>query len=172
MKQSCIQVYTGNGKGKTTAAIGLAIRAAGHGLHVCIIQFMKGKPYGEHAILNTIKQIEVHPVGTEDCIRKEDVTQKHIDAAQAGFNLAKEKMASKKYDVIILDEINVSLWFNLLKLTDVLNLLDAKPAGTELVLTGRYAPEEIIKKADMVTSMEAMKHPYDKGIEVRKGIEY
>ncbi|MFP4664657.1 MAG: cob(I)yrinic acid a,c-diamide adenosyltransferase [Bacteroidales bacterium] len=172
MEKACIQVYTGNGKGKTTAAIGQAVRAAGRGLRVCIIQFMKGQAYGEHSSLKSIEKIDIVQAGTEDCIRKEEVEQKHIDAARQGLKIASAKIKSGDYEIVILDEINVAIWFGLIKLSDVMKLLNAKPDNIELILTGRYAAEEIISAADLVTEMKPVKHPYDQGLTARSGIEF
>ncbi|MEA3446981.1 MAG: cob(I)yrinic acid a,c-diamide adenosyltransferase [Bacteroidota bacterium] len=173
-KSACIQVYTGNGKGKTTAALGLAIRAAGHNMKTCIIQFMKGKDnkYGEHQILSELDAIDFFLVGTNECIRKKDVSQKHIRAANKGLRLTRDVMKNNKYDVLILDEINVAIWFGIVDKNVVLDIIDNKPDAMELVLTGRYAPEDIIQKADLVTEMNLIKHPYEHGMKARIGIEY
>ncbi|MGC9331934.1 MAG: cob(I)yrinic acid a,c-diamide adenosyltransferase [Bacteroidales bacterium] len=173
-KYTGIQVYTGNGKGKTTAALGLAIRAAGHGMKTCIIQFMKGSgnKYGEHQVLSEMDAIDFFLVGTNECIRKEDVTEKHIKAGEKGLILTNHIMKNNNYDVLILDEINVAMWFGIVDKNAVLDILDNKPDTMEIVLTGRYAPEEIIQKADLVTEMNLIKHPFEHGMKARIGIEY
>lgn len=172
--KTCIQIYTGNGKGKTTAAIGLAVRAAGHGMSTCIIQFMKGEgnKYGEHKSLKTLNEIDFFLVGTNECIRKKDVNREHIRAAKIGLELTKEKMLNQKYDILILDEINVAIWFGLIDTKEIIELIDNKPDNMELILTGRYAPEELKQKADLISEVKSAKHPYESGIEARKGIEY
>ncbi|MDA3819989.1 MAG: cob(I)yrinic acid a,c-diamide adenosyltransferase [Candidatus Delongbacteria bacterium] len=173
-KTGCIQIYTGNGKGKTTAALGLAVRAAGHGMKTCIIQFMKGKnnKYGEHQSLSKLDEIDFFLIGTNDCIRKEDVGQKHIKAANKGLKLTRYVMKNKKYDVLILDEIIVAVWFGIVDKNAVLDIINSKPDAMELVLTGRYAAAELLNKADLVTEMNIIKHPYEHGLKARIGIEY
>ncbi len=169
--QAKIQVYTGNGKGKTTAAIGLAIRAVGHDLKVFIGQFMKGSFYGELRTLEDIPNIDIVQFGSPDCIRKEDVTEFHKKKAEEGLAYCHRAISSGEYDLVILDEINVTIWFELLALEDVLVIIKDKPNNVELVLTGRYAPQEIINIADLVTEMKEIKHYYSHGIEARDGIE-
>lgn len=166
-----IHVYTGNGKGKTTAAFGLAMRAAGRGKKVCIIQFMKPeKGYGEQVSARKLG-IEVHAFGSNRFVNKNNPAREDIERAKKALNFAKEKLR-ENYDLIILDEINVALDFNLISLEDVLSLISMLPERTELVLTGRYAKEEIIERADLVTEMREVKHYYRKGVMAREGIEY
>ncbi|MCD6276023.1 MAG: cob(I)yrinic acid a,c-diamide adenosyltransferase [Thermoplasmata archaeon] len=166
-----IHVYTGNGKGKTTAAFGLAMRAAGRGKKVCIIQFMKpDKGYGEQVSARKLG-IEVHAFGSNRFVNKNNPAREDIERAKKALNFAKEKLR-ENYDLIILDEINVALDFNLISLEDVLSLISMLPERTELVLTGRYAKEEIIERADLVTEMREVKHYYRKGVMAREGIEY
>jgi cob(I)alamin adenosyltransferase len=167
-----IHIYTGNGKGKTSAALGLALRAAGNGMKTFIGQFMKGSEYGELKILENIKEIEVEQFGWEKCIRKEDVQPFHKEKTREGLQKCFEKAAGKEFDIIILDEILVSLWFGLVEEMDVIDFIDKHPRDKELVLTGRYATEKIMDTADLVTEMRCIKHYYDKGIVSRKGIEY
>lgn len=166
-----IQIYTGNGKGKTTAAIGLAVRAAGHNKNCFIGQFMKGREYGELKTLSNIPQIEIEQFGITKCITKEEVTEKYKEKSKKALQKCKSKMLSGKYEIIVLDEINVSVWFGLITEKDVLDLIAKKPENVELILTGRYAPESIIEKADLVTEMKIIKHYYDKGVNARDGIE-
>jgi len=166
-----IHVYTGNGKGKTTAAFGLAMRAAGRGKKVCIIQFMKpDKGYGEQVSARKLG-IEVHAFGSNRFVNKNNPAREDIERAKKALNFAREKLR-ENYDLIILDEINVALDFNLISLEDVLSLISMLPERTELVLTGRYAKEEIIERADLVTEMREVKHYYRKGVMAREGIEY
>jgi cob(I)alamin adenosyltransferase len=168
-----IQIYTGNGKGKTTAAIGQAIRAAGHGLKSCIIMFMKDFPYGELAVLKKLEQwITVEQFGDDRFVfQKRPPNDNEIGAAQSGLKRAREAMRSGEYDIVILDEVCVTTYFGLLTPEEVLPLLEEKPASVELVLTGRYCPDEWIAKADLVTRMDEVKHYYQKGVTTRKGFE-
>lgn len=173
LEKGFIQIYTGNGKGKSTAALGQAVRAAGYGLKTFIIQFMKEYPYSE---LNSLKKlsewITIEQVCNDDFVfKKVNPPQEEIDKANLALERAKEKMNSSDYDLIILDEVNVSIYFGLLKVEDVLNFMEYKPENVELILTGRYAPEQLIDKADLVTEMKEIKHYYRNGILSRKGIE-
>jgi len=169
--KSCIQVYTGDGKGKTTAALGLALRAAGNGMKSYIGQFMKGVKYGEIKYIEKINEIDVEQFGWEDCIRKEDVTEFHKERTSEGLKTAYEIVSSKKYDIVILDEILVAIWFGLIEESKVVEFLNWHPRDSELILTGRNATEKIIKISDLTTEMKCVKHYYDKGIMSRKGIE-
>jgi cob(I)alamin adenosyltransferase len=168
-----IQVYTGTGKGKTTAALGLAMRALGHGLKVYIIQFMKGNiRYGE---VETARQLSpnvvIKQMGRETFVDRNNPDKVDIELAQKGFQLAKEVIAGEEYDIVILDEINVAVEYGLISLEALLNLLDSKPPHVELILTGRDAKREVIEKADLVTEMVEVKHYYRNGIHSRDGIE-
>lgn len=166
-----IQVYTGCGKGKTTASFGLALRAAGAGLKVYIGQFVKGRHYSELNSLRKIKNIKVEQLGTSCFIRKKP-NKKDIDLAKRGFNKIKKIISKRTYDMVILDEINIALNLKVLKLKDVIELIKKTPKKVELVLTGRYAPQAIIKVADLVSEIKEVKHYFNKGIKARKGIEY
>jgi cob(I)alamin adenosyltransferase len=172
LQPAFVHVYTGNGKGKTTAAIGLAVRAAGRGFKSAIVQFMKGQEYGEHLLLKRIPEIDIFPMGTPDCIHKEEINQTHIDAANRTFEFALSVMQDEKYQLVILDEICVTAWFGLLSEEQILQLVNSRPEHLELVLTGRYAPQALLEIADIVTEMKNVKHVYDEGIQARKGIEY
>jgi cob(I)alamin adenosyltransferase len=167
-----VHVYTGDGKGKTTAAIGLAVRAAGHDRWTYIGQFMKGQEYGELAALEHLPQVTIEQYGDQGCIRKEEVTPKHIADAGSGLERARVALLSGRHDIVVLDEVNVALWFGLLEEEAVLELLEARPADVELVLTGRRAPQTILDRADLVTEMREVKHYYTDGVLARKGIEY
>ncbi|MFA5374400.1 MAG: cob(I)yrinic acid a,c-diamide adenosyltransferase [Dehalococcoidia bacterium] len=172
-KHGLIQVYTGNGKGKTTAALGLAIRALGHGAKVHIIFFMKGNfPYGEREILSKLPDLSFQVFGHEHLIDPNNVKDEEKQQAHEALEASKLAIQSSKYDLIILDEINVASAWKLISVEDVINSISNKPPKVELVLTGRYADQRIIEKADLVTSMDEIKHPYRRGIEARKGIEY
>jgi cob(I)alamin adenosyltransferase len=166
-----IQVYTGNGKGKTTAALGLALRAAGAGLKVYIGQFVKGRRYSEINALKKIRNIKVEQLGSRCFIRK-DPAAKDLVLAEAGLKKVKKIIAGKKYDMVILDELNIALHFRLLELKEVLELLKRAPKKTELILTGRYAHPRIIKLSDLASEIKEIKHYYKKGIGARKGFEY
>ncbi len=167
-----IQVYTGDGKGKTTAAFGLALRAAGAGLRVLIIQFMKGQAYSETTALERFSpQIEVMQTGRNKCIRKEEVTEEDKQEAHRGLYRARQAFSESDVDLLILDEILVAHWFGLLSLPEILSLIESKPNSLELVLTGRRAPAEVVQKADLVTEMLEIKHYYQAGVPARKGIE-
>ncbi|MCP3925962.1 MAG: cob(I)yrinic acid a,c-diamide adenosyltransferase [Desulfobacterales bacterium] len=171
MTYGFVQVYTGNGKGKTTAAIGAVVRALGHGKKCYIGQFMKGIKYGEVDSLKRDNLVEIEQYGDIECITKDDVTEKHIDLAYKGLLKSKEKINSAKYDLIVLDEINVAIWFGLLKQEEVLSIINNKPKITEIIATGRYAPSELIEIADLVTEMKEIKHYYSKGVLARDGFE-
>ncbi len=168
-----IQVYTGNGKGKTTASLGLAVRAAGHGLKVCIIQFMKGWiDYGELAGVRMLHPyVEIRQSGRDTFVDRKNPDPEDVRLAEQGWAMARETILGKKADIVVLDEINCALDFRLLPLADVLKLLEQKPDGMELVLTGRGAPQEILEAADLVTEMREVKHYYAKGVDARVGVE-
>jgi len=167
-----IQIYTGDGKGKTTAAFGLALRALGAGKKVYIAQFVKGQTYSE---IEPIKQlspnIEVYQYGLE-CFIKKLPTQEDIDMAKIGLEKVAKVISEGKYELVILDEANIALYYNLFKIEELLHILKNKPKNLEIVITGRYAPKELLEVADLVTEMQEVKHYYRKGIEARKGIEY
>jgi cob(I)alamin adenosyltransferase len=167
-----VQVYTGDGKGKTTAALGLALRAVGHGLRVCLIQFMKGDPaYGELKAIKDLPNIVVRQFGRDQFVDRQHPDPADIHLAQEGLAHAREVVASGNYDLVILDEINVALDFKLIGIPDALDLIAQRPAGTELVFTGRHAPAEIIRAADLVTEMKEVKHYFRQGRMSRDGIE-
>jgi len=172
LENGLIHVYTGHGKGKTTAAIGLGIRAIGDGLKVYMIQFMKGRRYSEIDAIEKIPNFTVVQYGRDEFVSKEKPDQIDIDFAQKGFEHAKKIIMYGKYDLVILDEINVAVDFNLINLEDVLDLISEKPKNIELVLTGRYASPEIVKNADLVSEILEIKHPYQSGIQSRKGIDW
>lgn len=166
-----IQVYTGNGKGKTTAALGLALRAVGAGKKVFITQFVKGQIYSEiRAIQQFLPNITVEQYGL-DCFIVNSPVQADIDIARKGFERVSEIMISDNYDVIILDEANIAMYYQLFSVKELIQLLKKKPTETEIIITGRYAPPELIEIADLVTEMKEIKHYYNKGILAREGIE-
>jgi cob(I)alamin adenosyltransferase len=168
-----IQVYTGNGKGKTTASLGLTVRAAGHGLRSVIIQFMKGWiDYGELRGVEMLSPfVELHQTGRDTFVNRKNPDPEDIRLAREGWELAKTTILERKADIVVLDEINCAVDFGLLPVSEVLDLLQRKPDGMEIVLTGRGAPEEILAIADLVTEMKEIKHYYDKGLDARIGVE-
>ena len=175
-KKGLIIVYTGNGKGKTTAALGMCVRAVGYGWPVCIIQFVKGSwKYGElKGIKRLAPEVELHTVG-EGFVGIVDDTkefEEHVKAAKEGIAFTKEIIASGKYRLVILDEINVAHNLKLVSDEDISSLLEAAGDKQHLVLTGRNAPEFLIEKADLVTEMTEIKHPYQQGILAQKGIDW
>ena len=169
-----VQIYTGDGKGKTTAAFGLAIRAVGHGLRVYIIQFMKGRGgYGELEGLKRLQpECQLEHFGAQGWVHKGENMEEHIQEVRKAFMRAQELIISGEWDIVILDEIFNALWFGLIPESEVLELLNQKPPHVELVLTGRNASQAFIERADLVTEMVQRKHPYEQGIMARPGIEY
>jgi len=166
-----IQVYTGEGKGKTTAALGLALRALGAGLKVYICQFLKGKPCCGLLTLKKLKNIKIEQFG-KSCFLKKAPAKKDMALAGAGLKATEEAIRKKCYDVVILDEVNVALKLSLIQLKDILRLIKNTPKTTELILTGRDAHPEIIKLADLVSEIKEKKHYYKSGLKARKGIEF
>jgi cob(I)alamin adenosyltransferase len=167
-----VHVYTGDGKGKTTAALGLALRAIGNGLEVAMVQFMKcDQYYGEYAISKEIPRLTLLPMGRDCLVHEDRVTQADMDAAKAAMDKSRELLLSGRYDMVIMDEVNVSTRFGLVQVDDLVKLVKERPPYVELVLTGRYAPPEVVALADLVTEMKCIKHPYTKGVQARLGIE-
>ena len=171
-REGFVQVYTGDGKGKTTAALGLALRALGHDLRVAVLQFMKADPtWGEIVTLRRLG-VEVQQCGLDHWVIKGEATKEDLAAAADGFARGRALVLSGAYDVVVLDELVTALFFELVPLDDVLALLRDKPEHVELVLTGRRAPDGLLAVADLVTEMVPRKHYYDAGVEAREGIEY
>jgi cob(I)alamin adenosyltransferase len=168
-----VQVYTGNGKGKTTAALGLALRAAGHGLKTYIGQFLKGQPTGEIESLRKLAPlVRLEQFGRKEFIRvTEGVADEDVDRARDGLRKCLKAMLSGEYRIVVMDEVNTAVHLKLLSEREVLEVLGKKPADVELVLTGRYAPEAVVEKADLVTEMKDIKHYGDRGVKAREGIE-
>ena len=166
-----IHVYTGNGKGKTTASIGLAVRAALAGKKVFIGQFIKGMEYSELHIIEYLPQIKIQQFG-RDCFIRNAPTEEDILLAREGLRKCEEILEKGEYDLIILDELNIALYFNLFFVDEVVEILSKRNKNIEVVITGRYAPKEIIDLADLVTEMKEIKHYYNEGVEARKGIEF
>ncbi len=169
-----VSIFTGEGKGKTTAAIGLAVRAAGHGLKAYIIMFAKGGQFsrGEERALSCVPNITFDTYPQDKWLKKGSITPQQKSLAQAALGRAKEAMLCGRYNIIVLDEINIAVDYNLVSIDDVVELIKEKPAGVELVLTGRHAHPKLIEMADLVTDMVKIKHPYDKGINAREGIDF
>lgn len=169
-------IYTGKGKGKTTAALGIALRATGYKKKICMIQFIKGSwHYGEMESSKRLEpEFEMVAIGKgfvgiiDDKSPKED----HQEIAKEAIRISNEKIQSGKYDIVILDEINYAVNLNLISLDDVLDLIKSKPENVDLVLTGNYAKEEMIEAADLVTEMKEIKHPFQKGIKAKEGIDF
>ncbi len=172
LDQGYVQVYTGNGKGKTTAALGLAFRALGRGLRVCFFQFVKGGGvYGEHLLAEKLAPLmTMIRSGRAGWVDREDITADR-KVAQEGLEQAKKLLVSGDYDLVILDEINTAAAFGLIDVDQVLDLIRMKPARVELVLTGRNAAERVMEAADLVTEMRVVKHYYQEGVPARIGIE-
>ncbi|MCJ7764144.1 MAG: cob(I)yrinic acid a,c-diamide adenosyltransferase [Dehalococcoidales bacterium] len=169
-----VSIFTGYGKGKTTAAIGTAVRAAGHGLRVFISFFAKGDEYycGEANALSQLPNITLTSCLHKDWIDKENIKAEDKELAESALATAREAMLSGNYDLIILDEINIAINYGLVSLDEVIRFINDKPQNMELILTGRYAEPKLVQMADLVTDMQMVKHPYGKGITARRGIDY
>ena len=172
LERGCTQVYTGNGKGKTTAALGLALRAVGRGLNVCMFQFIKGGgPYGEHLVAGKLAPLfTIIQTGRPGWVNTKDVSEDRR-IAQAALQEARGLLVSGDYDLFICDEINGAVGFGLLDVEQVLELISLRPEKVELILTGRNAHERVIEAADLVTEMREIKHYYKAGVAARTGIE-
>lgn len=173
LEQGLIQVYTGNGKGKTTASLGLALRAVGRELKVCMIQFMKGGgPYGEQLAAERLAPLlTVIQTGRPGWVNKDNPAQRDKDLAAEALALARVTLLGGQYDMVILDEVNGAVSMGLLPVDELLELMRAKPKHVELVLTGRNADPKVIEAADLVTEMREIKHYYKAGVQSREGIE-
>lgn len=169
-------VYTGKGKGKTTAALGMALRALGHGFKVLMIQFIKGEWfYGELSSSSKLEpdfELVAAGKGFVGIIDDDKPREDHVAAAKEALRISKEKIASGKYDIVILDEINYAVNLKLISVDDVLELIKIKPKHTTLVLTGNYANEKVIESADLVTEMREIKHPYKQGKKAKRGVDF
>jgi len=169
-----VYLYTGEGEGKTTNAFGLALRAVGHGHRAIIVQFMKGRRegIGEYRVQERLKPLyEVHQFGREEFIDFKHPMEEDYRLARKALEFARQALKEKPR-ILVLDEVNLAVHFGILPLKDVLELIEKVPPETTLVLTGRRAPKELIEKADLATEMKMIKHPYEKGIEAREGVEY
>ncbi len=168
-----LQVYTGNGKGKTTAAVGLSIRALGNGLKIYFVQFMKDYPYGEVKILESFApDLILRRYGNDSFVfEKKQPSTKLKRIVRQGLEEAEQAMLSGKYDLVVLDEVLVSIYFGLFSTEEILSFIRKRPPAVELILTGRYCPQSIKKISDLVTEMKEVKHYYKQGVKARKGIE-
>lgn len=168
-----IQVYTGDGKGKTTAALGQALRAMGHGMNVFMVQFMKGRTYGElKAARRWLPNLTIVMSGRDEFVKKGAPEEVDVRMAREGLDLARRIVEEGKHQMLILDEINVAVDYGLLPVEEVLRFLEGCPPELEVVCTGRYAPRELVDVADLVSEVREIKHPYRKGVEMREGIEF
>ncbi len=165
-----VHVYNGNGKGKTTAALGMCARAVGHGYRALVVQFMKTSgTYGENFL--SLPGLKVIASGHDCLVFSEKITQADLDKAAEGLGIAAQALRSGEYRIVVLDEVSVALKFGLVQLDEVIRAIEGRSPGVEVVLTGRYAPPELLEIADYVTEMRAIKHPYQKGITSRKGVD-
>jgi cob(I)alamin adenosyltransferase len=172
LERGLVEVYTGDGRGKTTAAIGLAFRAVGHGLHVHIIQFMKGdESYGEVVSCKAHPNIRIEQFGRPEFVNPTEPSTVDVELAAKGLARAREVLERGEADLVILDELNVAVGFGLVSTEDVMGLLDLRPDHVELLITGRMAPPELIARADLVTEMREVKHPFNEGVLAREGID-
>jgi len=172
MKKGLVHVYTGDGKGKTTAAFGLALRALGRGLSVCVIQFLKGQKSGEVLALKKFSNATVRQFGRIDFVDFKNPSEEDKRLARDGFEFAREIIDSGGFNLVVLDEINFVAAIHLVELQDVLNLIKSRPSSVEVVLTGRGALQEVIDAADYVTEFKKLKHPFDGGEKAREGVEF
>jgi cob(I)alamin adenosyltransferase len=173
LRKGLVQVFTGDGKGKTSAAIGAVIRALGHGFKVYIVLFMKGDyPYGEREILSKLPGVTLASFGYQDFVDPENTKPEEKQAARDALAAGRQAVLSGDYDLVVLDEVNVAVYFNLLGVDEVLKLIKDKPEEVALILTGRRADRELVRVADLVTECLKIKHPYDSGVGGQEGFEY
>ena len=176
MDKGLVIVYTGKGKGKTTSALGIVMRAVGYGKKTCMIQFIKGSwHYGEMYSSKRLEpEFEMIAVGKGfvGILDDKSTKEEHEIVANEALKISQEKINSGNYDIIILDEINYAVNLNLIKIEDVISLINSKPENVDLILTGNHAKSELIEIADLVTEMKEIKHPFQKGIRAKKGIDF
>ena len=172
-RHGLVQINTGNGKGKTTAAMGTVLRAAGHGLRIFVIFFMKGHyEHGEYRTLATLPNVTVAGFGLRKLSAAAEKDPEEKRQAELALEKAREVVTSGEYDLVVLDEVNVAMSYDLIDVASVVNLVKNRPSHVEIILTGRYAPPELIELADQVTEMVKVKHPFDAGIGARRGIDF
>lgn len=171
MEKGYIQVYTGNGKGKTTAALGASIRAVCAGKKVFFGQFIKGMEYSELKCVDYLDGLEIKQFG-RDCFIENEPSEGDIRCAKAGLAEFKKILVEDEYDMVVMDELNIALFYKLFSLEEVMKVIKSKKENIDLIITGRYAPDELIELADLVTDMQEVKHYYNEGVEARQGIEY
>jgi cob(I)alamin adenosyltransferase len=172
-RRGLVQILTGDGRGKTTAALGVVVRALGHGLRVCIVVFMKGDyPYSEWKFLAKEPSVKLARFGSRAFIDPANIKSEDIEQAEQALAFAREAMLSGDYDLVVLDEVNLAAAWKLVALNEVIKLIGDRPPDVELILTGRRADSKLIELADLVTECLNIKHPYDKGILARQGIDY
>ncbi|MFC1952983.1 cob(I)yrinic acid a,c-diamide adenosyltransferase [Chloroflexota bacterium] len=173
LKKGLVQIFTGDGKGKTSAAVGTVIRALGQGLKVCVVVFMKGnRPSGEWTFLSNIPDVMIARYGLGTLVEPDSIKPEEKEQAREALSFARQSMLSDNYDIVIMDEVNVAVDRKLVELDEVVKLLKDKPSRVELILTGRRADSQLVQLADLVTEFKKIKHPYDRGIKARRGIEY
>jgi cob(I)alamin adenosyltransferase len=172
-EKGLVLVFTGNGKGKTTAALGTVLRAAGHGWKIYIVFFFKGKrDSGEFTALSKLTDVVISRFGLKPFTDPKNIKPEEKDQGRKAFAAARKAVMSGDYDLVVLDEINIAVRYNLVTPDEVIELIKEKPSNVQLVLTGRYADNGVLEAADLVTEMVNIKHPFEKGIKARKGIEY
>ena len=172
-RKGLVEVFTGEGKGKTSAALGVVLRALGHDFRVCVIHFMKGNfPYGEQKVLAQLPNVTLSVFGRTSFVDPNNPTEEDKKEANRALETGREAMLSGKYDLVVLDEVNVASAWGLVGVDEVVRLIQDKPEDVELILTGRYADKRLVELADLVTEMLAIKHPFDKGVKARAGLDY
>jgi cob(I)alamin adenosyltransferase len=171
--EGLVQIFTGDGKGKTSAALGTVLRAVGHGWKVHVTFFMKGDyPYGERKTLAELPNVTVASFGQESFVNPQETKPREKEAAALALKTAREAMLSSRYDMVVLDEVVLAAAFKLISVEEVIQLIREKPPQVEMILTGRKADPRLVELADLVTEMVKIKHPYDRGIAAREGSEY
>ncbi len=173
LKEGLVQIFTGDGRGKTTAALGIVMRALGHGFRVCVVVFMKGNyPYNEWRFLSKEPYVKIARYGSGTFTDPTNVKPEEIEQAKQALSFAREAVSSGTYNLVVLDELNLAVGWNLVDLDEVIRLIQEKPSNVELILTGRMAHNKLIELADQVTECLNIKHPFDKGMLARPGIDY